>query len=150
MKTFIVCLNTHAKWEVHVVLCDDATDAVVRAREQTHLSDLIVSTGVEEVHSHKVLPGGGWHSQVLAVRPGQVWQDDDTRLRVCSPRTFTILEIGSIYVGSGFRTHQVPAARVDHSPSGRRTWIQLSRFKPGKRGYKLIKDVPTGTICAGI
>jgi len=58
------------------------------------------------------------------VEVGQVWQDNDPRVPT---RTITVLSVTA--------TH----AHVVSSPSGRKTRVKLSRFKPIQTGYRLVE-----------
>ena len=76
------------------------------------------------------------------VREGDVWADgyyaDDHRtvlvVRVC----LRLCVNAAVSTGAVRATAEDPHAHVVASPSGRRTVVAIRRFKPGRRGYRLI------------
>lgn len=76
----------------------------------------------------------------VGVALGQVWVDDDPR---SAGRRIRITEIE----GDKVRGEIISVARnVGEEQVGRRTrWIRVTRFQPGKRGYRLVENPGTGT-----
>lgn len=78
-------------------------------------------------------------SETPDVRPGQVWADNDPRLRAeKAVRHVTVQEVVTELQGTRLA---IPYAIV-RSESGRRSTIRLSRFRPTSSGYRLVSDVP--------
>lgn len=75
----------------------------------------------------------------VQVAVGQVWEDDDPR---SAGRRIEITEVD----GDRARGKVLSVARnVSEEQIGRSTrWVAVRRFRPGNRGYRLIKDVATG------
>lgn len=85
-------------------------------------------------------------SAPIAIEVGQVWADDDPRSQ---GRTIRITEVDP----PNFRARAVivtVARNVGEDQVGRRTrWISFRRFRPGKRGYRLLENPVTGTRVEG-
>jgi hypothetical protein len=72
----------------------------------------------------------------VPVKVGQVWQDNDPR-RSGNPRFILVLHVNVDYYAFVVRCDQNGLT----SPQNRKTSIRLSRFKPTRSGYILIRDV---------
>lgn len=87
--------------------------------------------------------------QSTAVRPGQIWADDDPRH---SRRTLRVERLENRLHGSGsLRAEAQYAVCVVLTDSSgkptrarRETAIRLSRMRPGSSGYRLVQDAPAG------
>ncbi|MEU6783420.1 hypothetical protein ABZ912_29855 [Nonomuraea angiospora] len=71
-----------------------------------------------------------------AVRPLQVWADNDKR---CSGRTIRVDE-----VDDRFAYCTVITPREGSTRTGHRVRIAINRMRPTATGYQLIKEAPTG------
>lgn len=72
-----------------------------------------------------------------AVRPGQVWADNDKRSNGRQVRVIHVTE-----------THAV-VGPVNPKARGRATRIRLDRFVPSSTGYRLVSEAPGGSSSGG-
>lgn len=67
---------------------------------------------------------------MTAVRPGQIWADNDKRSKGHSIRVIAVDD-----------THATVADVADSRPRPRQTRIRLTRFRPTSTRYRLVRDV---------
>lgn len=73
---------------------------------------------------------------IPAVRPGQIWQDNDKR---GYGRQVRVVETDSTH--ALVELHQPRQLHLPGAKPGRRTRIRLDRFRPISTGYVLVQDV---------
>lgn len=80
-------------------------------------------------------------SEIIEVRPGQVWADNDPR---SAGRTLRVDAIdGNKAVCTILtNTDSTLVYWQQRDMRGRQTRISLARFKPTRTGYRLVKDEP--------
>lgn len=75
-------------------------------------------------------------SEQPAVRPGQVWADNDKRSAGRQVRVVSVDDTHATVV-----LHAVRPGGHQQAQLGRKTRVRLDRFRPTPTGYRLVSDV---------